>query len=600
MSRLLGGQGGVPDGGGGTLDDPTDDDFAAAARWALKHKNFRLAAQQASAAVALRPLHEPYLRLLDEVIAKARAPLEVFALPAEGAFFGLCAARARVLARLERFDDAIRTLFEAVAFSPDTPFAPWAAAWLATGKAARQVAQDTVVHALLSLAEATRDRPLSPGARGNLEAALVVAERVQSRRPASERLLVAQSRVLRALGRGEDAAARLGAAGESPGWEIAVELAAVHGERGDVGARAQWLERARDARPRESAILLDLGDAYLADGRVDAAADAYARALALDASSGWAKISLAYARALAAGVVCGADLMAEARSEREQARARSLEADLSAYGARLADPMDPLVRVIRSAGEQAASSPARLRVRVRADRPLAPSARIAFSQQLAVFGREGQLLVEQEGEKEGEPSRPGPLWLADDGGLAPAVPRPPDAVIDCVRDLASAVFAWDVWCARAGEMASMLDRSVAAGLVDAMAHPPAPPSRDNDPVLWVHAFQIAAAVLTALGPEPPVVRKERLFPLLDGIDDWSSAAALLGLRALASAWGELRGEVVERAVRLLPSDGEPLPPPSRALAVLGCELAAGEARRRFLRLRARVVAELATSRAPRV
>ncbi|WP_438022725.1 hypothetical protein [Sorangium sp. So ce233] len=591
MSRLLGGHGGPLHRDGGYIEDPTDDDFAAAARWALKHEKVRLAAHQASAAVALRPLHEPHLRLLDEVIAKARGPLEVFALPAEGAFFGLCAARARVLARLERFDDAIRTLFEAAAFSPDTPFVAWAPAWLATAKAARRVAPDTVIGALVSLAEATRGRPLSPGARGNLEAALVVAERVQSRHPVSERLLVAQSRVLRALGRNEDAATRLAAAGESPGWEAAVEWASIQGERGDLGARAQWLERARDARPREPAILLDLGDVYLADGRVGAAADAYARALALDASSGWAKISLAYTRALAAGVARDADLLADARSESEQARARSLQADLSAYVTRLADPMDPLVRVIRSAGRQAASSPARLRVRVRADRPLAPSARIAFSQQMSAIGREGQLLVEHDG----GPPRPGPLWLADADGLAPAVRRPPDAVIDCVRDLASAAFAWDAWCARAREMASTLEPSSAARLVDAIAHPPAPPSRDHDPVSWVHAFQVAAAVLTALGPEPPLVRKERLGALLAGIDDWSSAAALLGLRALAGACTALRGEIVERAARSLPADGEPLPPASRALVILGCELAAGEERRGFLRLRAKVVAELAAS-----
>lgn len=593
MSRLHGGHGDPPHGGGGYIDDPTDDDFAAAARWALKHKNFRLAAQQASAAVALRPLYEPYLRLLDEVIAKARGPLEVFALPAEGAFFGLCAARARVLARLERFDDAIRTLFEAAVFSPDTPFLAWAPAWLATAKAARQVAPDTVVEALLSLAYATRDRPLSPGARGNLEAALVVAERVQSRHPASERLLVAQSRVLRALGRNEDAATRLAAVGESPGWEVAAEWASIHGERGDLGSRAQWLERARDAQPREPAILLDLGDVYLADGRVDAAADAYARALALDTSSSWAKISLAYARALAAGVPRSADLLADARSGSEQARARSLRADLSAYVTRLADPMDPLVRVIRSASEQAASSPARLRVRVRADRLLAPSARIAFSQQMSAFGREGQLLVEVE--HDGEPLRPGPLWLAQAGDLVPAIPRPPDTVLDRVRALAGTPFAWDVWCARALELSSTLELSDATRLLGAIAYPPELPSRDDDAVLWVHGFQVAAAVMTALGPEPPLVRKERLCSLLAGIDDWSSAAALLGLRALAGARTELRGEILEQAVLLLPSDGEPLPPLSRALALLGCELAAGEERRRFLRLRARVVAELLTS-----
>ncbi|WP_437288313.1 tetratricopeptide repeat protein [Sorangium sp. So ce406] len=573
----------------GFIEDPTDADYAVAARWALQNKDFRLALQQASAAVAVRPLHEPHLRLLDQVIAKARAPLELLALPAEGAFFGLVAARARALARLQRLDQAVHTLFQAVAFSPDTPFAPWALSWVATTRQARRVAPATAASAVLALVESLRGRPLSEGARSNLDAALVIAERIQAAHGASEGLLVAQSRVLRALGRGEDAAARLAAAGESPGWEVAVEWASLHEERGDLDARARWLERACDLRRTEPATWLDLGEAYLTSGRVDEAVRAHERALELEPASRWAAITAAYARSLLPGALACDDLAAHAQSPPELALARSLDADLSAWTTRLGDPIDPIAGVLRSAAAQAARSSAALRLRVRADRPLAPSAHAAFRLILSLGGGKGALVVEHEG---GAPRR-GPLWTADAGEPLPAVPRPPDAVLGCVRALSSVPFRWDAWCARAAALCTTLDPCEAARLLDAMAHPPEPPSRDADPVLWVHGFQVAAALLAAHGAAPRDERMARLGSLLAGVDDWSAGAALLGLRALAGAHPELRPEIVARAAALVPAPDAPLPPCSRALAVLGCELATAELRRDFLRLRARIRAELA-------
>lgn len=173
------------------IENPTDEDYATAARWALQRKDFLLAVQQASAAASLRPLHEPHLRLLDEVIARARAPLALLALPDGAIFFGLVAARARALARFERFDEALRNLFEVAAFRPDIPFLCWAPAWVATAKAAKRVAPETVAEGLSALAEAISDRQLSEGARKNLEAALEIAERVQARHPPCEALAAA-------------------------------------------------------------------------------------------------------------------------------------------------------------------------------------------------------------------------------------------------------------------------------------------------------------------------------------------------------------------------------------------------------------------------
>ncbi|WP_437627110.1 tetratricopeptide repeat protein [Sorangium sp. So ce1151] len=574
--------------------DPTDADFAAAARSALSKKDFRLAIEQASAAVALRPQHEPHLRLLDEVIGSVRMPLDLVALPTEGAFYGLCAARARVLARLNRVAEALDALLQAAAFQPSAPLLPWACAWVKPSKSARRVAPKALAAGMLALTDAARGRAPDPGVTANLEAALGIAERIQAQHPPDISLLVARSRALRALGRDAEALTRLDAEGDPSSWAVAVERAAIHGERGDLPARIAWLERARAARPAEVSTNLDLGDTHLDDGELGLAIAAYTRALELDASSRWAAVSLAYARALASGAPDGAELLdREHDQEAARDRALSLEADATAYTTRLSDPVDPLVGVIRSVRARAdATAPSiKLRFRVRAERALAPSAYVAFVHALAQCGRDGSLLVEHE---QGAPSA-GRLWQPNAAGAAPAVHRPPDEVLAHVNELARTPFEWAAWCDRAVTLSAPLDPELVAMFVDAMAYPPEPPSPDVDAVRWVHGFQIAAAVLAALGPGAVEARKERLCSLLTGVDDWSAGAALLGLRALARARPELTPAIVEQARSLLRGERALLPPHARALAVLGCELTSGEARRDFLRLRARIRGELAAS-----
>jgi hypothetical protein len=57
------------------IENPTDEDYANAARAALAMKDHRLALEQAAAAASLRPLHAPHVALLDEAIAATKGPL---------------------------------------------------------------------------------------------------------------------------------------------------------------------------------------------------------------------------------------------------------------------------------------------------------------------------------------------------------------------------------------------------------------------------------------------------------------------------------------------------------------------------------------------
>jgi hypothetical protein len=91
------------------IENPADEDYADAARAALSAKDDRL--EQAAAAASLRQLHESHVKLLDEAIAATKGPLQALELKPGGTFFGIVAARARALARVDRIGDALDYLF---------------------------------------------------------------------------------------------------------------------------------------------------------------------------------------------------------------------------------------------------------------------------------------------------------------------------------------------------------------------------------------------------------------------------------------------------------------------------------------------------------
>jgi tetratricopeptide (TPR) repeat protein len=549
------------------IEDPTDEDYAAAARAALSAKDHRLALEQAAAAASLRPLHEPHTKLLDEAIAATKGPLQALELKPGGTFFGLVAARARALARVHRMGEALDCLFQATAFAPRTPFLVWALPWVAHASDARRVTPQALALSIIQLID---KRP----APRNLETAGEIAAKVQAAAGDGDgTLLVARSRVLRALGRQDEALALL--AGRND-WRSVVERGAVHRDRNDTAERVRCFEEAATLRPADVATLLDLGDAYIDDGRLEEAEGAFEKVLAVEPSQRWAKASLDYVHSLATG---------EPMPAPPDEIGRPLFVDAGIYVSWLSDPIDPIAGVLRSV-EQTPSEPVDrpIRIRVRAERPLAASARLAFELVLARLGREGTLEVAYDGDR---PPRQGPSWKSEGQTYVPLAPRPPDEVMSTVAAIAEVPFGWKAWrtAAAASRPASI------EHLLAAIVHVPAP-SVDRDVVQHVHAFQLAAALCLAAQPGERDARVDALVGLLEGSDDWTSAVAVLGLRAVAEAEPERAAEIAARLKALVPSREGPLLPMARALAVTGCELASGDDRTVCLQLRARIRREL--------
>jgi tetratricopeptide (TPR) repeat protein len=564
---------------GSAVSEPSDEDYAVAARYALRLRRLPRAVEQISAALALAPDSQAHLGLLDEILAASRAPLQLVQPPEAGAFFGLLAVRAEVLARSGAASESLALLTEVVTFSPCTAYVAWAARWLKDPRFAARVLPEDVAALLLALADLAAEADLAQdGLQRNLAAALVLATELGHAHAKSTTLVVARSRLLCAMDRSREAHDSLRALGDSP--EVAIERALLHRAEGELEACRECYEQALAARPEDPKTWLALGDTWLELAALEAADNAYARANELEPST-LARGKHAYTRALLGGEPESASVLD--RLAREESELRPFAIDLAAYQHCLVDPHDELARVIRGALRRSLDLPPgrRLNVRVRASRPLPPSAWQAFQLGLERLGREGSLVVEHDA-----PERAiGSLWLRDEAGFCCALGRPAEDVLEFVQRLARLPYGWERWKHEA--RAAAVSFGALPGIVATAACVSAPPD-DIHPVEWVHRWQIAVALSIAAMAAPWHVRRKALLLLLAD-DDWVSTATVLGLVAVAEFDTELRPAVLDILTAQASARDAALKPNARALAIGGMRIANGLERAPFVRLRLSIV-----------
>jgi hypothetical protein len=268
------------------------------------------------------------------------------------------------------------------------------------------------------------------------------------------------------------------------------------------------------------------------------------------------------------------------------ATVQALCRDLHAYHTRLPDPIDPLIAVVRTATSQAAKTNgvAPLVVRVNTERPASASLTTALKYAVSRVGRSVQLETvlpagNHRAEVEAQPSQ-----------------APPDLFGEEQREiyrttalrLARSGFEWQRWCDDAQLLAQGSDVS---GWLSNSTVPPDDETRDA--VQWVHGFQVVCALLAAHARGEVGERFAALEQAALGDDDWQSAAAVLGLRALAERHHDVSRRVVALYKRLVPPAHLSVGAAALALAVSGDALADEDGRRVFWKLRARVLRELA-------
>lgn len=574
------------------LEDPSAEDFARAARWALQSEDWALAIQQISAALTFGPEDRNHLALLDAILARSKQSARLVELPPDGVFWGLCAVHARWLAHHGDLDGALAALFEVVAFEPSAHYLSWGVTWTASTKARRGILPMTIARGLVKLTESVRAKCESPNRlehanlerfSSNLESGLLIAERTQLKHPTHDDLRVARSRAWRLLGRWAEAE-RCIEAGSKKSWGVVVERAAIAAARGDASARSHWLRRAAELRPDSPETHCDLARALLDEGRLSEAVCRFEQALSLEGCPRDGALLAVYARALQGRqTLLPSDFPQGASPSRIQALCR----DLHAYVTRLPDPIDPLIAVVRSATSRAASTQgsAPIRVRVTSERPACASLELAFRHSVSRVGKSVQLETLCTAR-----DNPTSVLLTAPFAEPNHLPRhDSDATLrGIVASLARSPFRWQSWCDNAAARGARTESSIWLQLSTTPAD-----DETLEAVQWVHAYQIAGALLAAHAGNDVELRFSDLRRTALHSTDWMSAAAVVGLRALAERYPASSPQVVALLKELVPSSEMSLGPAALAVAVSGDALAEEAERPVFVKLRQRVQRELA-------
>lgn len=258
------------------VENPAAADYARAARIGLERRDWRLAFEQIAAALALEPLFDEYLYILDQSLDSVDDPLGWLDIQVNP-FFGFAAVRAWALARLGQVNEALLLLLEVVEARPDIPYLAWTRLWLRDGHAVGKVNWATVGPAFADFFDLVRQRDFAlERSIPNLEGALWVLKALRAVGPENASATYLITALLRKLDRGQEALALAeGHFEETRDWVAAVEVANIHRDRGDTSRTIEYLRQADVLAPGQASVLVDLRDALLAKADFERAAEAY-------------------------------------------------------------------------------------------------------------------------------------------------------------------------------------------------------------------------------------------------------------------------------------------------------------------------------------
>jgi hypothetical protein len=537
------------------IDNPTAEDYATAARYALERRRLPLALKQVAAAMVLEPEERSYRRLLSEIVGHTPDPLKLLELSERGTFYGVAAARAWHLASKGRATAAVRLMREVATFRPNTPLLVWVEEWSARPDFARKTEPSAVAELILAFLGALARTEAREGAFRNLAAAAALASAVALMHPQHAGLRAARCQLLRELGDTQLALDLALSGAES--WATTVEAASACGELGHRDRQIQLLRRAIALAPEKSSSYWLLGK-VLVDGAELAEAEAtFLAAPASDDDSDFSsRAAAAYLRYLRTG-----DRTPLTGFEKDpRPFVQDLVNDARYYDTLLPDPLDRIVDVIRAAVARGSQEPsAAINVKARIDGCATPSALRAFELGLARLGQRGRLTLL--GER--EPRHLGGLWQMRDAAAVPLVEPASFVVEGDVRELAERAFDWTSWTrAAAGERE--LDQ-----LLRVAVHPPKLPPH-FDAVEWLTRVHTAVALLIAYNVAPWLERLAVIERALAATDDWICGVGIIAWAASTQREPHRINAVPPAFDRLLQQcSGSTLPSYARTLAIVG-------------------------------
>ena len=520
------------------------------ARTALDADEADGAARHLAQALAWSPALPEVHELLARLGARTRGGLNLY--PMEGeVFVGALAARAHLLAAAGYHADALDLLVLAQRHAPAEPWAD--VAWLTDPELTDRIPAERLAIQLMTLVRTLPD-PIPEPARPPFLPYLNLVRRALVGAPGQPVLLWVGSSLARRLGASEEAIdwARRSERSE-PSPQAAVALGYAYRNLGNWREAESALHRAVRYDPDD----LDL--------RVDVA-ELYARTDRLEEAESWLEQVLAKNQAHPSGfpTACAVrflrtrhvdHLVALADHLRANPGSAHAEALLASYARTrywLGPVPHPDEAIVNLLDKLLASEQPLVAGRVSLSALEPPSAVLAFNRALPDFEVDVESVPAPDLR---EPLRPVEfaLWRYEGMRALPAVPEPDQATIDTVaalagRDWRHPLSGYDEAVRLAG-----LDLPELLGV---LVHPCPPPDPTLGWPVWIRRLQAwtCLGILHYRTDEPWLLstRRQVLFDLVEGVEDWTGEAALFALIAYAWVDPEARSDVralVERRMR---------------------------------------------------
>jgi tetratricopeptide (TPR) repeat protein len=490
------------------------------------------------------PGRREWIELLEDYLKAAGGDPEALFPRGDKLYYATEAVRAYVYYKQGRLADAIALLNQVVQAKSNARYLEaWALDWLQPAGAVESLPKMTGMH-LFSLAlghfpEASRSTlPRLREVRRYAE----FMDRFVARNPGDAMATMLHAGLHRKAGNLDRALAILRAAVErAPDWHTTTALGLVYRQLGDVVEGEKAFEWALRLDPSDMSARLEAGDMFFERQDWQAALRWYENALGKDATQPWAMPSALFCRWKISGDEKHLrDLVALAKKSPDNQRAQHLWQE--AFGSGLPEPADATANLVRQFREMILTD--------RANAPSgegsmtlntleAPSNYLAFRLEMASARQDLRLAVRVERVPEPDPRQPmAPvkylLWQYDGTDASPALPPPPQEVAARMADIAKIPFEWQLYWASASRLAEELGPGRAGEILSVMVHPPAVPE-GMSALSWLPRIQFVAAATAAQvdsGWEDSV-RREALYSVLHGPQDWTTEAAIRALTQLA-------------------------------------------------------------------
>lgn len=511
-------------------------------------------------AIAVDPLGPQYLEMIDRLIANTDDPLALAPVQ-DGAFYGMVAVRAYMLADRGDYDDALDLLLQVVGSKPDVPFLEWFDRWTERDGVLEEIDPERFAvscHRCVELLDNSTEDPRF--AQAAMPEVVKRIGRVAAHHATSEQLCFIYSIAARRAGEVDLSlivAQRL--QDMRPSYLVSVAVAGAHRERGEYHDAIAAFRRALEFQPGDIAARLDIGDLSMDLGLPEEALAAYDEVLERSPKHPWATASRLYLEWIMEPSALSRDQL-EALADDGNQRAQQLLEAGTPYVGYLPKPCEASVNAAERVIEELAECPPTgdpSEVEMELSALEAPSALVSTKRML----REAvnlDLVIRPAAIPDPDPREPWDettyvMWRFDGAVAEPAMEPPDPAVARSISEIASTRFSIDGWKREAKRAAASIGFSNTESVLGTMLHPPGRPTPEAPEWDWMFRVQVASALVLAYIDDgwEDSIRRRALSSLLHGPVDWITTAGIIALTELAREEEDLAPWVIDRFLDLL-------------------------------------------------